>query len=191
MAVLIGIIPGYSVSFQGSFYDKFIRNLPNKDIKNPKTLTKVGQKLASPHWNRLALGVAAISTQPFFDLNNKKVDRETAVTSSLRTTAKIIACTTVGFIVRGTSYAIANKLIHASEKEGSTLLTPKRILAEKDPEIRKIKVNLHKNTTSTLLAFLVMMFTNFLLDAPLTAYLTNRFNEQSAKNGRIKEVSHG
>lgn len=92
------------INFNASFYDSFFKNLPNKEIKNPAVLNKVGQALASPHWNRLALGVAAITTQPALDLFNPKVDKETAKTSSLRTIAKIIVCTSVGFIVRGTCF---------------------------------------------------------------------------------------
>lgn len=182
---MTGITSDYDINFRGSFYDRFIKNIPNKDIKNPRKLTKLGQALASPHWNRLVLGAAAISTQPFIDLHNKKVDEDTAKISSLRTTAKIIACTSVGFCVRGLSFAAANKFIHGSEEEGSTLLTPTKILKEKNPEIRKLKIKLHKNTSSTLLALFVMMFTNFLLDAPLTTKLANKF----ISNYRAKQES--
>ena len=176
-----------NTNFQGSFYDKFFRSLPNKDITNPAKLNKIGQALASPHWNRLALGVAAIATQPAFDLFNPKVDRETAKTSSLRTTAKIIVCTSVGFIVRGTCFKLADKFIHGSEAEGSTLLTPKEILNETNKELRASKLKLHKNTMSTLMALCVMLFTNFLLDAPLTTKLANKFIEKHNARKAEKE----
>lgn len=166
-----------NINFQASFYDKFFRNLPNKEIKNVAALNKVGQALASPHWNRLALGVAAITTQPAIDYFNPKVDRETAKTSSLRTLAKIIVCTSVGFLVRGACYKLADKYIHGSKLEGSTLLTPKEILNEANKELKASKLKLHKNTMSFLMALTVMLFTNFLLDAPLTTKLANKFIE--------------
>ncbi|MBR1374439.1 hypothetical protein IJ750_02060 [bacterium] len=156
-----------SVCF-GSFYDKFYKSLPNKELKNAAKYNKTGQALASPHWNRLALGAAAITTQPLIDYYNPNVDRDTATTSALRTIAKICACTFVGFCVRGCSYKLVEKFAHGSAKEGSTLLTPLEILKEKNTEVKKSKLKLHKNTLSTVTALVVMLFTNFLLDAPLT-----------------------
>ena len=164
-------------SFRASFYDGFFKSLPNKDINNPAKLNKLGHALASPHWNRLALGVAAISTQPFIDYYNPKVDKDTAMASALRTTAKALVCTTVGFIVRGSSYKLVEKLANPTKAEGSTLLTPKEILKETNIEKKLHKLKLHKNTVSTTLALLVMMFTNVLIDAPYTTKLTNKFLE--------------
>lgn len=135
----------------------------------------MGQMLASPHWNRLALGCAAISTQPFIDYYNPNVDKDTAKVATCRTVAKIITCTSVGFTVRGICYKISNKYINGSTQDGSTLLTPKTILQEKNAEIRNSKIKLHRNTFSTVFALGVMLFTNILLDAPLTTKLANKF----------------
>ena len=169
-----GLSINNNVSFRSSIYDRFFKSLPNKDIKNTQHYNKLGQALASPHWNRLALGVAAISSQPFMDYYNPRVDRDTAVTSMLRTISKIIVCTTVGFIVRGSSYKLVEKYAHGSANEGSTLLTPKEILKESNAELRNCKLKLHKNTLSTVTALSVMLFTNFLLDAPLTTITANK-----------------
>ncbi len=165
-----------SVSFN-SFYDGFYQKLPNKNVKNPAKYNHVGQALASPHWNRLALGVAAILTQPWIDFFNPRVDRDTAISSALRTIAKICVCTTVGFCVRGSSYKLVEKFAHGTAKEGSTLFTPKEILKETNSELRNSKLKLHKNTLSTVIALSVMMFTNFLLDAPLTTKAANKLLE--------------
>ena len=165
-------------NFEASFYDRFFRSLPNKELKNIKQLNSIGQALASPHWNRAALGVAALATQPALDLFNPKVDRETAKVSSIRTIAKICVCTTVGFIIRGLSYKLADKFIHGSETEGSTLFTPSEILREANKELRASKLKLHKNTISTLIALAVMTFTNFLIDAPATTFVANRLIEK-------------
>ena len=166
--------PSTSVNFQSSFYDKFFRKIPNKNIKNPAAFNKLGQKLASPHWNRLAIGVAAISTQPAIDYYNPRVDKDTAKASMYRTIGKIIACTGVGFAVRSICYKITEKYANATEKEGSTLLTPKEILKEKNMDLRRAKLKIHKNAFSTVFALTVMvLFTNIFLDAPLTTKLSN------------------
>ena len=50
--------------------------VPEMTISNEKTLKGlkwVGEKVSSPE-NRLILGVTALMSQPFIDLNNKKVD---------------------------------------------------------------------------------------------------------------------
>ena len=177
------------INFEASFYDRFFRSLPNKELKNVAQLNKAGQALASPHWNRLALGVAAIATQPALDFFNPKVDRETAKVSALRTIAKICVCTTVGFIVRGLSYKLADKFIHGSEAEGSTLFTPGEILRETNKELRASKLKLHKNTMSTLIALAVMTFTNFLIDAPLTTKVANQLIEKYHNRKEMKEVA--
>lgn len=164
-----------NVNFEGSIYDKFFKHLPNKDIKNPKAFNRLGYMLASPHWNRLAVGTAAIITQPATDYYNPKVDKDTAKASMYRTLAKIIACTSVGFTVRGICYKLTEKYAHASASQGSTLLTPQVILREKCPKLRESMLKIHKNGLSTLLALIMMAFTNILLDAPLTTLLANKF----------------
>lgn len=161
--------------FNSSWYDKFFKSVPNYNIKNQAQFNKAGQILASPHWNRLALGAAAISSQPWIDLYNPKVDKDTAKAASLRTTAKILVCTTVGFTVRGLCYNLTEKFAHGTPNEGSTLLTPQAILKETNQELRNSKLKLHKNAFSTLFALSVMLFTNFLLDAPGTTMLANKF----------------
>lgn len=85
---LVNINSSPNISFQKSVYDNFFKRLPNKDIKNQAALNKAGHTLASPHWNRLAIGGAAILTQPFIDGHNPRVDKDTARASMLRTTGK-------------------------------------------------------------------------------------------------------
>ena len=180
-----------NVNFQSSFYDKFFRKIPNKDIKNPAAFNKIGQRLASPHWNRLAIGVAAISSQPALDYYNPRVDRDTAKASMYRTIGKILACTGVGFAVRGACYKITEKYANACEKEGSTLLTPKEILKEKNMEIRRAKLKIHKNAYSTVFALAMMVgVTNWLFDAPLTTKISNFLikSDKSLQKNSLKEA---
>ena len=182
------------MGFRASFYDNFFKKLPNKDVKNSGSYNKIGQKLASPHWNRLALGIAAITTQPAIDYFNPRVDRDTATTAALRTIAKICVCTAVGFIVRGSAHKLVKKYAHTSTKYGSTLLTPKAILCEKDPVKQYNMLKIHKNALSTVSALAVMLFTNILLDAPLTTIAANRLiskyhSETAAKSQRRDYVA--
>ena len=185
----MNIMACQSVNFEGSLFDKFFKTIPNKDIENQKAFNKLGHALASPHWNRLAIGCAAC-TQPIIDYFNPKVDRDTAKVSMYRSSAKVLACTGVGFTVRGISYKLIEKYAHAFESEGSTLLTPKAILAEKNPELRRNMLKIHKNAYSTVFALCVMIFTNVLLDAPLTTMLANRFiaSDKHLSNTKSKEA---
>ena len=165
-----------NVNFKSSFYSAFFSTLPNTEIKNPAKFNRLGHILASPHWNRLAIGCAAITTQPAIDYFNPRVDKDTAKASAYRTLGKILACTGVGFVVRGAMYKLTEKFAHISNMEGSTLLTPKVILQEKNVELQKNMLKLLKNTFSTVSAIIIMSCcTNFLFDAPLTTYLANKF----------------
>ena len=159
------------IGFRASFYDSFFKKLPNKNVKNSAMYNKIGHALASPHWNRLLIGVAAITTQPAMDYFNPRVDKDTATAAALRTIAKICVCTAAGFFVRGTSYKLVEKYAHATAKEGSTLLTPVSILNEKNIKKRNDKLKLHKNAISTISAIGAMLFTNVFVDAPLTAWI--------------------
>ncbi len=163
-----------NISFRSSFYSRFFKSVPEKEIKNSAKYTKLGHMLASPHWNRVALGVGAITTQPALDYFNPRVDKDTATSSALRTIAKICVCTSVGFIVRGSAYKLVEKYAHGLPSEGSTVLTPEAILKISDKVLRDNSLKLHKNALSTALALGVMFFTNVLVDAPLTTIAANK-----------------
>lgn len=174
----------HNYAFKASFYDRFFKSLPNKDIVNAEKFNKIGHALASPHWNRLALGCAAICSQPMWDYFNPKVDNDTAKASAIRTGSKIVVCTSVGFTIRGLAHKIVKKLANGTPEEGSTLLTPKEILSETNIAVRNSKLKLHRNAFSTLLALSVMMFTNFLIDAPLTTLVANKILKKSNMNNK-------
>ena len=103
------VYSNFNVNFQSSWYDKFFKRIPNKSIEKSEQFNKLGAKLASPHWNRATLGLAAISTQPAWDYFNPKVDKDTAKASAIRTTSKIAVCSTVGFTIRGLCYKLTEK----------------------------------------------------------------------------------
>ena len=150
---------------------------------------KWGNLISKPAENRAIMGATALLTQPAIDYYNHKVDEETRTVSRNRTIAKILAGTGVGvFVVRGPIYkAIATMTDPKGKSKYSKSLLPKKYLTE----LAKNEVFLknYRSALSMSVALVAMCATNFLLDAPLTAYLTNKFNEKSAQ--RAKEGSDG
>lgn len=115
--------------------------------------------VSSPE-QRLIMGVTALFSQPFIDLNNKRVNEETRLMSFSRTLAKIVVGTTVGFSVRKGAIKFA-----------------KDYIVKKMPEHQKNLNDLicqnQANTIGSVLGIVVSLFTNFLIDAPLTQIMTN------------------
>ena len=178
--------------------------ISNETVK--KGVNWAGKALHSPE-QRLILGATALATQPFIDLNNKDVDEETRKISAARTIAKIIAGTTVGVLVRYAGiwaakrysqfekiFADADKKIIAKiipdKKRG--IFTPvfagKTIFPISDKEFTQ-RITRHRKAMGTLLATVAMVFTNFLLDAPLTKYLTKIFQKglEKPKEQEVKQ----
>ena len=170
--------------------------VPEMTISNEKTLKGlkwVGEKVSSPE-NRLILGVTALMSQPFIDLNNKKVDEDTRKVSAARTVAKIIAGTTTGVLIR-------SGCIHAIDAftKLPTEITPdmkfKKLRTLFTPSSGILKdLNQYKKSLGTILSLGVMVVTNFLLDAPLTKFLTNKFVDRiNSKKEQVlqnKGVAH-
>lgn len=170
--------------------------VPEMTISNEKTLKGlkwVGEKVSSPE-NRLILGVTALMSQPFIDLNNKKVDEDTRKVSAARTVAKIIAGTTTGVLIR-------SGCIHAIDAftKLPTEITPdmkfKKLRTLFTPSAGILKdLNQYKKSLGTILSLGVMVVTNFLLDAPLTKFLTNKFvdriNSKKEQVVQNKGVAH-
>ena len=138
-----------------------------------KILGYCANKLAGPE-NRLILGVSALASQPFIDFYNKSVDEETRKYSTCKTVAKIIVGTTVGVIVR----ALAIRYSAALIKNVDVSKVAPDIL--KKAESRKIL----QNTIGDLLGLGTCLFTNFLIDAPLTKKGTNLLAEKFIKEDK-------
>lgn len=165
--------------------------------------TSAGQRLIS--------GITALFTQPFFDWHNKNVDEDTRKTSTARTLGKIIAGTLTGVAIRqicieATKKFTQNENIVKSELDkfnkkavlkGKPLkdipkefnftkvqqgLLPKSKLGASAREIKK-----YRGAFGTFAAVGIMVFTNFLIDAPLTTYLTNIFVKKFKHNSNSNE----
>ena len=161
----------------------------NDSKKNCARWDKFKEKVSRPMENRLLMGATAILTQPTIDYYNPRVDKETREISRNRTIAKIIAGTTAGMFVRGASQAIIEKMtqINAKSRFSKALLPTDRL---KTLINTQAFLKNYRNALSTGLAIFAMCFTNFLIDAPLTMFLTNHLNARS-KEKKLKNIDGG
>lgn len=191
----------YNISMRGKNFNDWINRLkqgvlnktPEITYKNKldtKKLNKIEHIISRPDVNRAIMGVSAIITQPAIDYYNHKVDDETREVAKNRTIAKIGVGTTVGvFLVRGPIYTLIKKCTDVvGNKKYSKMLLPKEYMEKliKNPQT----LNNYRSALSMLLSLGIMFFTNFLIDAPLTIYFTNKLNKRSEKMGKLKPRSN-
>lgn len=169
------------ISFGNSFTSKLgaagkrvYNAIPNaKPIKNEKMIgwiEKFGRKCSSAE-QRLILGATAILMQPPIDAHNKNVDEKTRKVSVARTIAKIIAGTLTGYAIRkGCIKAMDWKMFKPSNAS----------------KVTKDAYSQYKNAMGTIVALVVMMVTNFVIDAPLTKWLTNVLIDEDGSGGKKK-----
>lgn len=159
-----------------------VSTLP-KEIKS-KTFSSILKKFSefsSPE-QRLILGVTALCTQPFIDLNNKRVSEDTRLMSFSRTLAKILIGTAVGVLVRKECIKFAHKYTqmevidklegagkYAIAKAKDSFLSPEFVRTYND-----IYRDNYVNAIGTFMGIGVSLITNFLIDAPLTQIFTNK-----------------
>ena len=162
--------------------------LPNAEYSSEKVIDgikKTGEKISSAE-QRLILGASALMSQPFIDGHNRNVDEETRKVSVARTIAKIIAGTATGYLIRkGCIKGI--KAFSQIPKDGvasaKTVFTPKGIKDNTTDSFVQ-----YRNAMGTVVALVVMMFTNFIIDAPLTKFLTNLLvKKQNDKTAKMNE----
>ena len=162
---------------------KFLDMMPcstSKESKNSvKNWDKSSHWVGDPMWNRGIMGVTALLTQPAIDYYNHRVDDETRTVSRNRTIAKIIAGTTVGmFVVRGPVYKMVEKMTDLNGKSKlAKKLLPKTYIKELMENPNALKN--YRSSIAMVLILGVNCITNFVLDAPLTMFLTNYLNKKS------------
>lgn len=162
--------------------NRIIKIIPSVTFSNKKVtgvLKWAGQHLSSPPSNRFILGVSALMSQPFIDLNNRRVDEKTRKVSAARTIAKIVAGTTTGVIIRWLCFKATKSMSMKPSKSTGflrSLLYPKNT-----PKVTVKGLTHHKMFLGHLLSLGVMMFTNFAIDAPLTISLTNKLLDKIDK----------
>lgn len=164
--------------------------MPSGTVKGKRAnrvISWIGQNVSSPQ-NRLILGATALMSQPFIDLHNRKVDEDTRKVSAARTVAKIIAGTTTGFLVRYGCIKMLDYCTKLPEQISKSTRFPKlATLFTPDAALTGILKDLghYKKALGTIISLLVMMVTNFAIDAPLTKYLTNKFIDKKNLNKNI------
>lgn len=182
-----------SPSFQGgiansyrSFKQRALSVVPDMELSgNTNWINKAGEKISSAE-QRLILGASALMSQPFIDASNKNVDEKTRKVSVARTIAKIIAGTLTGFAIRKAcikGIKAMSQPLGENVPKWKTLFTPKGTTDTKTDAFVQ-----YRNAMGTVVALVVMLFSNFLIDAPLTKFLTNRLVKEQDRpdKGRIK-----
>lgn len=154
----------------------------------------VDSRISRPAENRAIMGVTALALQPGIDASNKKVDEKTRKISICRTISKIVVGALVGICVRGSVYKLVEKMtnINGTGKLSKALL-PKKYIEELTKEPKFLEN--YRSALSTGSAILVMLVTNFAIDAPLTVKMTNalkkKFVEEEKQIPEKKEVRDG
>lgn len=133
---------------------------------------------------RAALGVAAMTFQPIIDLTNKDVDKDTRRISANRSFAKGLVGTATGIAIRsGCMKAIEKGFSNENFTNKIAKYTAENFsdeAIEKSKDFIKNQGGAKKyaSVMGTVVALGVMLVTNFLIDAPVTNWLTNRMNEK-------------
>ena len=157
----------------------------NDNGKKDEFVKKIDDRISRPAENRAIMGATALVTQPTIDYYNHRVDDDTRTVSRNRTIAKVLIGTCVGIPVRGISYNIIEKMtqLDGTNKYSRKLLPEKHLSSLiQNPQHMKN----YRSALATATALFVMCFTNFLIDAPLTAMLTNKLNEKTKE----KRLAH-
>lgn len=184
MNVTISINPNkiYSNSNETSFKGapSNLWTIDNKMVKN--AFKKMGS-FSTPQ-NRLFMGATALALQPAIDLHNKDVDEKTRKISAARTIAKIAIGTLTGIVVRQgcinwmSKFTCTEKELAAKIKNEekisklAKMFVPNGIKPEDFQNAERL-LKKHRQALGSIVALGVMLFTNFIIDAPLTRIFTN------------------
>lgn len=140
-----------------------------------QNILKSADNFSSIH-QKLILGTFGLIVQPAIDLRNKEVDKDTRKVSALRSAAKAIIGTATGLVVRGLTIKGA-KLAFSKKGTGGKVLDEQKIYntfkkgfdsLKLEPDKLSDAIKRTPSVVGTLAALGVMIFTNFLVDAPLT-----------------------
>ena len=162
---------------------RLFRLLPNINVSREDMFCNIGRVLSRPDVGRGIMGVSAILTQPLIDYYNPKVDRDTAQVSTCRTIGKIIAGTTVGCAVRSACYygvkALTNLNPNATQWKKTLLPAEKFVQYLSQKNLDWIKN--YNSTLATIIGLGAMLFTNVLLDVPLTNLISKKLINKFGK----------
>lgn len=174
----------------GAINNNFGKTSFKSKIVNSKAEEKInwlGENFSSA-MQRFVSGVTALITQPFIDWNNKNTDEETRKTSTARILGKIIAGTLTGVAIRWACVKASENFTRnknteqhlievgkAAKAKANLIKKDQILLPQKYLNASYREIKNYRGAIGTLAAVVIMVFTNFLIDAPLTTYLTNVF----------------
>ena len=169
-------------------FNNFFNRLPNISMGNgnPEVWNKVADWISRPAPNRLIMGGTAYLTQPYIDGHNKHVNETTRDISKDRTRAKVIVGTLAGIGVRQPCYNLVEAMTRPDgNKKYSKWLIPKNKL--QGLKEGSLFLKNYRTASATTLSLGVMVFSNFAVDAPFTALLTNKFIAGTKSKDQKKE----
>lgn len=192
---------------------KFEHEENNSNLSFGLTLNDEGRTFKFIKWlgddfnsamQRLVSGVTALVTQPFFDWNNKNVDEDTRRASTARTLGKIIAGMLTGVTIRQICISTSKKFTQNNNTEQYLIDKGKKTEANRIKEFRPMhqcllpesfkeadyrKIKGYRGAIGTFAAVGIMIFTNFIIDVPLTTKLTNYFVKKFKESDEFKKKS--
>ncbi len=164
----------YKVSRVGKNIGSFSQGICRS--KGYQKMTEFALGNISTAEQRLLVGISGVVMQPWIDLHNNKVDKETRIYSACKNCAKAFVGSITGFFIRKGCIKFVNHLMDKG------MLLPEGISGMKH---YTDKVKNYGGALGTGLAIIIMMFTNFLIDAPLTQLLSSKLQDFS--KGREEE----
>ena len=148
-----------------------------KGINN--AVEHIGRKWTSPQ-QRLIMGATAVMLQLPIDARNSNIDADTKKAAVAKNLAKIIVGTATGVAIRhftikaikafSVPFDALPKNITPISRKIKTFFTPENITSKMTDELSQ-----YRNSMGTIISLLIMLFTNFAIDAPWTNKLTNFF----------------
>ena len=168
------------VNFGGNFRPIVIKGDIGKNFFN-------GCASMSSAMQRGIIGVTALLTQPFIDYYNPQIDEDTRNMSVDKTIAKVIVGTLTGVVIRAACvWAISRNtkglrkfleegkdLKNMKEKMPFIMPSSKFLMSEGVTKLTVDTLDKYTQSMGTLIATIIMLVTNFVIDAPLTNMLTN------------------
>ena len=170
--------PGSWNALKDKAKQKILDFIPEATFKDTsKTLERLDEKMSRPAENRAIMGASAIVLQPLIDCCNRKVDDTTRLMSVCKTVSKIVVGTLVGICVRGGAFKMVKQMTNPiGTTKMSKFLMPSQY-SEQLKNSPKLLKN-YRSALSTALAITAMLVTNFVIDAPLTALMTNKLTKK-------------
>lgn len=164
--------------------------------KTAQNILSGANNLSSVH-QRIAIGTSAFLLQPLIDLRNKEVDKDTREVSAVRSAAKAVVGTATGIIIRDLcmkfaefKYAKKDAMGNIMREAGEIIIDPEKVKQSFGKGFDALNLNPKEladavkrvpAVVGTLAALLIMVVTNFVVDAPLTNKLSESLEKIALK----------